>query len=168
MLSHPSGGTYLQHSLDRLQVVCDEVVLSTRSPGTLPATPSPVQVHDTSPELGPAMGVAACVQHAQISGYEACLITPVDMPYLSVADLCALRAQWSQHRHLPVCGITSTENRLQPLVAIYPVQCVESLAALVQSEHRSLRRWLAVHPHHTVGLSPRSCQNINSPDDLSA
>ena len=166
-LIHLSGVTYLQHSLDRLQMVCDGVVVSTRTATNKPPTLSPVQVHDLQPDLGPAMGVTVCLQHAHSSGYDACLVTPVDMPHLTVADLLALRDEWSQCRHLPVCGITSTEDRLQPLVAIYPVQCVDSLEALVQSEHRSLRRWLASHLHRTVALPARSCRNVNSPEDLS-
>ena len=100
LLPHPSGGTFLTHSLDRLRSVCEEkIVVSLASEAHRAQVQLPRSVpalFDSQPALGPAMGVWVALQHASSNGYEGCLFTPVDLPDLSVDDLLSLVDAWRE------------------------------------------------------------------------
>ena len=160
-LLHASGKTFLQHSAERLTSVCDDVVVSTDQPA-----PNFQVVLDATAQRGPVVGVASALGYAETHEFDACFVTPVDMPDLSVDDLTAVKQQWQSQPRRLVCAVSEADARIQPLVAIYPVTFLDALIELSRSEHRSLSRWIEARPHTKVTLSTASCRNVNSPDDL--
>ncbi|WP_047817357.1 molybdenum cofactor guanylyltransferase [Rhodopirellula islandica] len=170
LLPHPSGGTFLTHSLQRLQSVCaDEVVVSLASedhreqlrlPSSVPA------LFDAQPAMGPAMGVWVALQHAASNGDDGCLFTPVDLPNLLVDDLLTLVRAWRESPRQIVLAQQEDPERLQPLVGIYPVGCVQQIQRVVESDHRSLYRSLRSNDHRTVAISRERLRNVNTPADL--
>tara|TARA_R110002049_G_scaffold50370_2_gene142987 strand:+ start:53471 stop:54043 length:573 start_codon:yes stop_codon:yes gene_type:complete len=166
-LAHPTGVSYLQYSYQRLTHVCDKVVISGNSPrsGNSPHSDYEI-VPDMLCERGPAAGVAAVLQYARANRFDACCITPVDMPDLTVDDLVTMHQKWLAHPEQTVCGISQSDARLQPLVAIYPAAFLEDLTQLANSKDRSLHRWIASRPHETLSLTSESCRNVNRPEDI--
>ncbi len=164
-LPHPDGGTFLQHAIDRLRIVCEEIGLSTSPGQTLSAREDVGRVVDPVSYRGPMIGVVECLADAERRGLDACLFTPVDMPDLTADPLRLLRNAWIQSRHL-VCGLDEGSGRLQPLVAIYPVAFLETLRRAAASQDRSLSRWLSSQDPVLVPLPARACRNVNTPDEL--
>ena len=160
-LKHKSGKTYLQYSCERLASVCDDVVVS----GNQPLSNYEVIV-DSVADRGPAAGVAASLGYARTHEYNACYVTPVDMPDLSIKDLHAVKQKWLSHPQSLVCVVSKSDGQLQPLVAIYPVAFLDDLKELSQSQNRSLHHWLQARPYVPAELSSESCRNVNRPEDL--
>ena len=161
-LMHPNGKTFLRHSHDRLTAVCDQVIVSSNR-----REQDYITIVDPIYDHGPAVGVAAAVRHAHENRFDACLITPVDMPDLTVDDLRHLKQVWADAPDVLVCGNSENDQKLQPLVAIYPSFLVDDLVALARSKDRSLYRLISSLQHQTFPLSIHSCRNVNSPEDLS-
>ncbi|WDQ16134.1 molybdenum cofactor guanylyltransferase [Rhodopirellula sp. P2] len=170
LLPHPGGGTFLTHSLQRLRSVCaDEVVVSLASeahrdqlrlPSSVPA------LFDSQPARGPAMGVWVALQHAASNGDDGCLFTPVDLPNLLADDLLTLVHAWQESPRQIVLAQQADPERLQPLVGIYPVHCVQQIQSVVESEHRSLYRTLRSIDRRTVVIPSIRLRNVNTPADL--
>ena len=159
-LKHDSGTTFLQHSCERLEKICNQVIVSGNpSDSTYPV------VLDVVADRGPVAGIASVLGYACDCNFDACLVTPVDMPDLSVDDLCVIKQTWLSHPRQTTCGI-SADAQLQPLVAIYPAALLDEITKLTHSDDRSLRRWMEKLPHSTVTLSTPSCRNVNRPEDL--
>lgn len=177
LLPHPAGGTYLDHSLQRLRSVCGKhVAVSLAANETddaiaLPAGVLPREItrlHDAHANLGPAMGVLVSLQHAACNGYQGCLFTPVDLPDLLVDDLASLIKAW---RHQPTKILLARQidpERLQPLVGIYPVRFLDQIQGVVESTHRSLYRFLHSTDCQTVELPASRLRNVNTPADRDA
>lgn len=175
MLPHPrTGETFLRLAVTRLASLCDPVCVC-GPPGDPPqdpsfpagvATPRVIWLADPVSHQGPAVGIASALRWASRRGRPACLVTPVDMPDLSVEDLQRLVRLWRRHPHRVVCALDESAGRVQPLVAIYPAANHRELLALAQSEDRSLRRWLERRSPLTVPLSATALTNVNRPEDL--
>lgn len=182
-LPHPQGGSFLQHAITRLTGLCDRVAVSGATEEQHNAIPLP----DPIAHRGPATGIATALRFASAHGCQGCLITPIDMPLLTRADLQLLCLVWQQVGTLtvahsaPLLSHTSQPcdrshnttpsgeptGSLEPLVAIYPTALAEQLDLLAASEDRSLMRWILSRPFEAVKLPAVSCRNINTPDDLS-
>lgn len=162
-LSHPAGGTFLQHAVDRLIGLCGKVAVS----GQPTAGFTGPVIQDPVAHRGPATGIATVLRFAIENCFDACLVTPVDMPFLTSQDLARLRDAWQQHQQSRLCcAVSSGDDRLQPLVAIYPTAFAPTIQQLADSEDRSLMRWMQVQKPLTITLSMESCRNINAPEDL--
>jgi molybdopterin-guanine dinucleotide biosynthesis protein A len=161
VLPHPSGGTFASHAVERLSGVCDHVCVSGESTAVVRAE----VIEDPVTYQGPAIGVAAALLYAGQNSFDACLVTPVDMPLLTREDLSQLRQCWEKERDL-CCAVSAGERRLQPLVAVYPVSFQERLRDLADSEDRSLSRWFQTQAPLTITLSAESCRNVNTSKDL--
>ncbi len=167
-LRHSSGGTYLELAVGRLRNVCDAVCLSggaSNAPTDAGLKDIP-WVPDRVKHQGPAAGVAAALGWARETGHAGCLVTPVDTPNLTPADLQSLRDRWLEGSSAIVCALDAERDRLQPLIAIYPVRLRAAIEELSQSGDRSLRRWLLTQSYEAVAVPPVSLHNINRPEDL--
>lgn len=166
-MKHPCGGTFLSHSIDRMQQVTSQVIVV----GTCSVTHDCQSVEDWSTEnsvtqRGPILGVIAALRFAQQNEIRACLVTAVDTPLLEIADLQALTDQWKRTDDLVVATtIQSTDRQLQPLIAVYPTSLTELLLTAVGRGQRSLYRSIISVSHTAVELSQTACRNINTPDD---
>ena len=161
-LEHPSGGTFLSFSIDRLARVCDAVCLA----GTPVKTYGRKVIPDETAGRGPVGGIAAALAHAGSAGFTGCLVTAVDLPDLTVDDLMQLSRVWRLQPDRLVCARTDTDSRLQPLIAIYPTAFRDRLRRLAESEDRGLQRWLRRQDSITMTLPGAACRNINTPEDL--
>jgi molybdopterin-guanine dinucleotide biosynthesis protein A len=148
--------------LERLQGICDHVCGSGKS--TYPEHAEVID--DPVPFRGPVTGIAAALAYADKHSYDACLVTPVDMPFLMRDDLSKLRERWQQYPTKLCCAVSADDHRIQPLVAIYPVSFRSRLSVLADAKDRSLSRWISAQTHLTIALPAESCRNINFPDDL--
>ena len=113
-------------------------------------------------------GLLTALKLAKQERFEACVVTPVDTPFLGAADLTLLIETWQQNPAAPVCGRRETDGQRQPLIAVYPIVCYELIRDAAESNQRSLLKWLGDHDHLAVDLPARSCHNINTPHDLNA
>ncbi len=161
-LPHNRSGTFWRHAIDQLSPLCNQVCLA----GKLSTATDQLVLADQTRSGGPACGVASALQHACCNSFDAVFITPVDMPLLKTDDLKCLYDLWQEHRHQIVAAVSGTENRLEPLVAIYPTQFATALETLSNAEDRSLYRWISGQPHLCVPLPTNSCRNMNTPEDL--
>ena len=156
-LPHPNGGTFVRHAIERLRPLCDDICVSGRFSTSIDVT----LLEDPVAHQGPIIGILQALAFARKRGMEACLITPVDMPYLSTDDLRRMQLVWATGRQ-PCCGREIPDGRLQPLVAIYPVSVATSLANHAEKD-RSLVNWFADHPAIEIPLSRSACHNVNEP-----
>lgn len=163
-LVHPDGGTFLDHATNRLMTICDQVCIA----GDAIEQDDIAILADPTPFRGPATGVAVALARAVRDNAAACLVTPVDMPFLTTSDLVTLTSVWSSSPDSLVCGVSASDKQIQPLVAIYPSRCYTDILRLSQSHQRSLRRWCASQNYVTVTLPGSACRNVNTPEDLTS
>jgi molybdopterin-guanine dinucleotide biosynthesis protein A len=159
-LACPDGTSYVQHALQRMVPICDVVGISCREAVEHIETKHHV-IRDPVAHQGPAMGIATSLRFARLHDCQACLITPVDLPNLTTNDLLKIKRVWQQSRLLTV----AEADRLQPLVAVYPVELLHELGRLAGSDDRSLMTWMQTQPCVNVQLSAFACHNVNTPED---
>ncbi len=162
MLTHSSGVSFLEHAASRAIAVCDDVCLS----GGGEYESAYRNLEDPIAFQGPITGIVTALATAQRESFDACFITPVDMPRLSADDLRKLKDAWLGAPGRLVCAVSRDDGRIQPLVAIYPTALQQSLIRASRSTDRSLRRWINEIGHDEVPLPSLSCHNINAPEDL--
>ena len=160
-----NGMSFIDHAIERLKPICDEVCLA----GRLSASVNLIMLPDPTPHQGPIFGVLEAIQYAAKQGkankqFQACLITPVDMPYLTTADLRAILIGWQTHQQLTY-AVSGPKQTPQPLVGVYPVHHHASLSLHAKTDS-SLMRWIAHQPAAQVNLDESHCRNINRPEDL--
>ncbi len=163
MLPHPNGGRFIDHAIEQLRPVCDEVCIA-GSPDSRPDQTRGVFLADEVAFRGPITGVVNAIRYAVENSFDACLVTPVDMPSLTTQHLSKLVERWTQNRQL-TCAVNVSGQR-QPLIGIYPSVLTGPLDTLAQSKNRSLNRWLQNQPHQTVLLPDDANHNVNRPADL--
>ena len=176
LLRHDSGGTYLQHAIKRLKDICDDVCIA-GSPSEDHSATAEASAENThrdditlaDPVLyqGPVVGIVSGLQFAKEARLSACLVTPVDMPNLTVDDLRKLLYAWRSSQQLTIV-VNESDQKLQPLVGIYPVKILGAMKQLAQNDDRSLHRWLGQQTHQAIALSDHACHNVNRPEDLNA
>lgn len=158
-LVHSNGLTFLQHAIERLRQVTSQVAISGRASDH----PRVLSIPDHVSNQGPAVAVWSAVRFARERGFEAVLVTPVDMPWLPASELRRFISA-SVHR-LPVC-VTLDDSKLHPLVALYPTSLEEELHCEATSDRRSLRAWLEQRPHQPLHLNRSWLLDVNTPQDL--
>jgi molybdopterin-guanine dinucleotide biosynthesis protein A len=163
LLSHPSGERFIDHAISQLAAACDDVCVAGTTDSKISGIGT-IQLRDDVAYQGPIFGIVSALRYAQEHDFSACLVTPVDMPGLTVTDICKLKDCWIANDTM-VCGVDDTQ-RLQPLVAIYPTDCLPTLSVFSKSDDRSLSRWLRSQAYHPVPLSSDACRNVNRPEDL--
>ena len=166
VLAHPAGVTFLQHSIDRLRAVCDDVCISSASKRAGEEKLGVVRVLDPVAHRGPIVGVAASLRYAHERGYAACLFTPVDMPDVTAEELVQIRDRWRLDSRQLVCTCDAGTGQIDPLIGIYPVHLADRISRAAASEDRSLRRFVQRNQATRIGLATRSLRNVNRPEDL--
>ena len=157
------GRTFVQVAMDRLQHVCDRVWTSGL---TAQATRMPTEniVDDDSlGGAGPMRGLLTSLIEARSRGMHGILVNPVDTPMLPWQSMRELLTRANEH-NIPAVAVS---DRMEPLIAAYPISTIDSLRQSMKANERSLRRWLKDREAHmTVALPVEQCRNINTPDDL--
>ena len=164
-LKHPSGLSYLNYSIAQLRPITEKIFLSASSSPDFDCAID--VIHDSVSGRGPVVGIAASVRCARELRCKACLVIPVDMPCLKSNHLKQLVNAWRNCRtDQVVCATTHNDDRPQPLVAIYPIGCLDAVEELADSDDRSLFRWLQRRGFLSVALPDKACHNVNHPDEL--
>ena len=154
-----AGGNFGQRSLRRLNALGLEVFLSVAS-GQPDWAPDDVRIiADSLPDRGPVQGL---VDVMRTSG-RGVLVTPVDLPNLTSGAIGGLLSAWFDDVETACCATAG--DRPEPLVAVYPLRCLDDLAELARSEHRSLWRWLQSRPHRKHRIDAWQLRNVNCPAD---
>ncbi|TVP97226.1 MAG: molybdenum cofactor guanylyltransferase [Planctomycetaceae bacterium] len=164
--------TLLMLAVRRIRPLVTAIAVSGRSDQQLnslaPAgelgSPPPLGIVDPLPDLGPAMGVCESLRTARSLGLAAIIVTPVDMPDLRTEDLRHLVDAYRTGPRLIAAKFA--DGRPQPLVAIYPVDLIESIENLLATPHRSLYRYLQERNASLVRLRRSASRNLNRPQDL--
>ena len=161
-LLHRSGVSFLQYACDRLEPICQQRVIV----GGRLTVEGVRTLTDALADQGPAMGIATAIDHASQFGFDACLVSAVDLPNLTTDHLRPLIRAWMDRPFAPACLVDSDDLRLQPLAGLYPVSLHEELASLATSQQRSLTRWLSCKKLMTIPAPPEVLHNVNHPEDL--
>lgn len=164
-----NGDSFLEHAIQRMQLLCSNVVISTGSQisaGQARRNITSLPDTDEFQQSGPLAGIATCVKYAITNNFHACLFTPIDLPNLSAQDLQQVRKRWSQSPLRPVCVENQSSGLIEPLVSIIPIgMCPSIIDALTKGE-LSVHRWLSKKQPLIVQLHGSSLENINTPEDL--
>ena len=150
--------SFLSHALARF----DELGLPGVVSGTCSVHHKRPIVPDFVTDSGPMSGVVACLEYAAQNRFTACLFTPIDVPQLRTEHLRTLLVAYSGDPLLTL----SKSNRLEPLIAVYPVSLLESLRQPLRTGRRSLSRWIEETQHQWVRLPTAACHNVNTPEDI--
>lgn len=169
----PDGRSFLDHACERLRRLCAEVCVST----SRKLETSYRRIDDPPESHGPISGIDASLRFAMRHGFEACLFTPVDTPFLTPIDLSRLADAFARNKNRIVCAVSdpSVSDRpgsdpsspfAEPLIGIYPVMTVHAIGDAIQQRQYSLWRLLDTLNIVPVALSADACRNLNTPSDL--
>jgi molybdopterin-guanine dinucleotide biosynthesis protein A len=160
-----SGRTLLDHALDRLSPLVNELVVvgDPRSHGSV----GPFVIPDDLPGQGPLGGLVTAMRYATHDGL---LVLAVDMPGATGALLMALQAGMG---HFTDVVVPRHGDRLEPLCAAYHRRCRPVFEALLASGERRMRTALDQVRCHRLDSIPGSLnwpadlfRNLNRPEDL--
>lgn len=170
LLAHPSGGTWLEASLQRLALPGVPITLlsrhglhRSRAQALAPQLGVPLEAMDEPPPWeGPLRALGRLMS---LHPDERLLLCPVDMPWLTQAALQVLvgiAAGSPDLIHLAHDG-----RRLQPLLGIYPSDRPrrEALDHVLAGGERRLQAWLEPMGYAAVPLAADVLRNCNRPDD---
>ena len=158
------GRTWLQHTTELLQNVCEQVIIV--GSGSVPdELGSHRRLADISEAEGPMAGLLAAMRWApQVSW----LVTACDLPEISLEVLRWLLATRTPGAWATLPG-SAGEAGVEPLLAHYDFRCRLLLEKLAADLEFSLSR-LAGHPKIISPVPPgrlaSAWQNINTPDEL--
>ena len=96
-----------------------------------PLPPEAEVIHDDSPDAGPLLAIAKGMRHLRhthgFHDLDALFVTGCDSPYLTAAIVGWLRDQLGLHQ----CVVPRGNGFLQPLCAIYRLNCLPEIDALL-------------------------------------
>ena len=149
---------------------CDEILLVGGDPARFEGLDLPAcWVPDAQLDAGPLGGILGALEAAR---HDACLVVACDMPFVTVAVVCALA---DEPRDYTALAFPSLKG-LEPLLAIYRRACLEPLRTalaggnlqvghfLNRVQARALPRDLATR----IDPQRRVATNVNTPEDLAA
>ena len=181
LMPHPEGGTWLERTLLLLAQLEAPVCVLSRHTSHLQlarqlaaSTALPITaILEPPPWEGPLLALHRLMQqHPE----EALLLSPVDMPWLSLEALRALVAAAENDGPAALAANVASIHpahdgqRLQPLLGIYPSTGAirAHLAAAIHRGERGLQRWLASQSCQPVPLDPQALRNVNQPQELAS
>jgi molybdenum cofactor guanylyltransferase len=159
-----NGKTLLEHSLNALRPLTDELMISAnRNLAQYAAFGYPVLSDAQTDYPGPLAGILSGLQHAQ---YPLLLVVPCDVPLIGADVLQRLLDALLQYD----CEIAvAAENEfLHPTLLAMRATLAHRLQQSLQLGTRRLRSWLELHDWRTVDCSDCAAQllNINTPQQL--
>ena len=169
-LSTVDGVDFLTHAIARLRPLCDSVCVSGRADQRTDERLLP----DPPRSFGPISGIVTALAAAEEEGFAGCLINPVDTPMLKSTDLQPLVDAFQSQPNQIVSAVstasasssTASSDRVEPLIAIYPIGCLPSLRESIDAEQYGLQRYLKTRTMIRVAISAAACNNVNTPQDL--
>ncbi len=159
------GVTLLERALERLDKVCDPVLIA---PGAVPLhVTGRRSVADAVPGAGPLGGLVAALR---ASTHRLLAVVAVDLPWID-PSLLAMLAATIGDGDVAVC---ETSRGIEPLHAVYSVSLLGAAEAALAGPDRSLRhliersdvRRLPERKWRAAGISARFSDNVNTPEDL--
>ena len=160
LLERPSGKTYLQHAVDRLREVTDEVWIAARADQRETHDIADAYFVDEQDDAGPMPPLVAALTRAKGQGRAGILVTPVDTPNLTAADLQRILDVAAPDR--PTVAINSADE-VQALIAFYPAGLFERMDEIYHAGCSSPRRFAVRQNAARVTLSDKSLWNHNHP-----
>ncbi len=157
------GRRFLDLAVDRLQRVCGQVCLSgRRDPQWDSCT-----IADPPIPHGPISGLVASLDHAARQGFIGCVFNPVDTPHLTAENVQSLVDAFGNQPERLVCAVAGPHaERVEPLIAVYPVSAAGTFRDAIDRGRYGLQRILAESDCVRIVLPPQACRNFNTPADL--
>lgn len=157
------GKTLLEHQLEVLDPLFDEILLITNEPEAFQPFSRLSMVTDMLPDKGPLGGIHSALYHAS---QQSVLVVAGDMPFLGepvIREQIALSVE-----HPGQAIVPRRKEQTEPLHAIYPQNALETLERyLKQAADRSVRSFLEHIPVYYQDVSEgTSFININTPEEL--
>jgi molybdopterin-guanine dinucleotide biosynthesis protein A len=128
---------------------CDNVFLISKNKLPMPI----LQISEKYKEQHPLYGVHTALNHCMDS---LCLITPCDLPFVSVDSYRLLMEQKQE-------TVASEKNKIHPLLGIFSSSRSEE-ALIYAQKHRSVMSF--VQEHYNLVLPSIELRNINRPQDI--
>jgi molybdenum cofactor guanylyltransferase len=166
-LVHLAGRPLVQHVLDRIRPLADDIWITTNRPQAYAFLGVPTAA-DPQPGLGALAGLRTALNAAL---GDTVLVVACDMPFLQPALLRYLLSRAGEAEVV----IPRRNGEYEPLHAVYRRGCLPALdAALARGEARLISffpdvRLLAIDSAELVTYDPAGLSffNVNTPDDLS-
>lgn len=162
-LAHLRGKTLLEHQLEVLKPLFEEILLITNNPGAFKSFPRLTVRSDIIHDLGPLGGIHSALHYA---GQPWLFIVAGDMPFLQknvIQQQIQLSRQYPDKAILPRKG-----TKAEPLHAIYPKTVRKTLEERIKSSgDRSIRSFLHYIPHYYWDIHDDTpFININTHEEL--
>lgn len=171
------GRPLIEHMVARVAPIASDALITTREPEKLTylqgCYPGLRLVEDVYPMRGSLFGLATALSCAR---YDLVSVVACDMPLVDPV-LLELEASLLENQPAYAACVPKIDNRLQPLYATYRKDvCLDTLEVFVESGNQRLSDLLATLPVLILseqdllqaGISPSSCANTNTPQELAA
>ncbi len=162
-LVHLKGLTLLEHQLQALEKLFDDILLITNHPDSYRSFGGFKTHHDIMVDKGPLGGIHSAMHHA---GSSHVFTVAGDMPFLqktAISKLMQLSQQHPRHAVIPYA-----KQGPEPLFAVYPVAVKEQLEYWLRTKNdlsvKSFLNQIPVHYWQTDVSTPFI--NINTPEEL--
>ncbi len=158
-----AGASALERVVALVSGVVDEVFVSVGAGQADDALRARYRcLHDPWPGEGPMAGVLAALAHAPGAAW---MVVAVDLPLLDRPTLDALVSARDPRRDA-VVYVSSADQRLEPLCALYEASARAPLAAAFERGERSLSRALeGLELVRLQPVNPRALFNANTPEE---
>lgn len=118
-----AGSTLIEHSVDLMHDVFDEVLLVSNNPDEFEHISANL-VRDIIPRRGPLVGILSGLLVAK---HQHCFVMPCDMPLVDEELIRAMAARRQETDLL----VYSCDGNLEPLLAIYSRKLIEALEEVI-------------------------------------
>lgn len=164
LLPHREATHFLQHAIDQLANLVDQITISGRDAEPVLESEVPLRwLADLKAYRGPAAALANVLRSlADRPEWSALLLIAVDMPGLKCEHLRQL-CHASQATPDRLVAAADADGFPQPMPAVYPRRYAAELTKLADKADGSLSRWLLRHDPQLIRLPTAALANINNP-----
>ncbi|KAA3659312.1 MAG: molybdenum cofactor guanylyltransferase [Calditrichaeota bacterium] len=164
-LMNMNGKPLIQHVHDVLQELSDDLFIVSNEPEKYRFLKRPLYT-DEMPSIGPLAGIYTALVH---SSNPNCIVLGCDMPFISITLLQRLLQK------IEVDKITAvrSQERIEPLCAIYPQTAMPVIKALVANKRYKAGQLFREIPTAEIELEKSeenalTLFNINTPEEFAA